>query len=179
MTPTELLANMHRRMASVSVGPSTVRRMGGPGTVKSIRKYLARLDLSLFVKGNRARFVQVLDQQTEDLRLKALLKGSQHWGVARKCINIFLRGSTYNYLLRQEYRLDTIESFLEVPLDSHVADGLRDEKEGIDLPRFASVISVTAPTNAEYQDVAAIVARRLGICRVHLDLKYWRRDAAR
>jgi hypothetical protein len=105
-----------------------------------------------------------------------LPRGAQHWGPARKFLNIFLRGVVYNRYLCDEYALAGIVPWLEVPLDSHVALGLRSEPGGLSLPRWKTVKGLDPTTSKRYQDFAADTAARIGCERVHLDLLYWRRE---
>ena len=60
-----------------------------------------------------------------------------------------------------------------------VAKALRKEEEGARLPRWRGVIHLSPDASAQYQSVAAAVAARIGICRVHLDLLYWRPEQRR
>jgi hypothetical protein len=107
--------------------------------------------------------------------VKKLPVGGQHWGSARKYLNIFLRDVAYNKYLYRAYKLSAIGPWLEVPLDSHVAGGLREEQGGAVLPRWTTVIGLDATTSATYQKFAFQVAKSKGFDRVHLDLLYWRR----
>jgi hypothetical protein len=84
---------------------------------------------------------------------------------------------TYNFYLREKYRLDRVESMLELPMDSYAAKGLRAEPEGEGLPRWSGVSHLTPETSAAYQAAAAQAAARLSICRVHLDMQYWRAES--
>ena len=106
----------------------------------------------------------------------ALPQNAQHWGSARKFFNIYVRGALYNQYLCQHFDLSALEPWLEVPLDSHVAKGLRGEPEGKGLPRWNTVIGLTRQDSDAYQAVASEVAERKGFARVHLDVIYWRGD---
>lgn len=175
MTRDELLKFMRRRVASTSIGPSTVRKLIPKGTIDKVRKYLFRPDLSVFSTHDVQKFASILDTQTERFRRGGLGRHRKmRWGVARKCLNIYLRNAAYQYALRDHYQLERIEAFLEVPLDSHVAYNMCEkEPEASELSGFKSVKRLDAQTNHHYQVAASVVARRLGIARVHLDLKYW------
>jgi hypothetical protein len=140
------------------------------GDIQCVRKFMDNLDIRQF--SSPAKFAHSLDLATKSLA-KRLPKG--RWGAARKFLNIYLRNITYNFHLRQKYRLDRVESLLELPMDSFAAKGLHTEPEGNVLPRWKGVIHLTPESSAIYQVVAALVAARLTICRVHLDLHYWRR----
>lgn len=107
----------------------------------------------------------------------AFVKRIKHWGAARKFLNIFLRNVVYNRYLCDEFGLEQIVPWLEIPLDSHVASGLRAERGGTRLPRWKTVIGLKPEVSRLYQDFAADVAARKGCERVHLDLLYWRRQS--
>ncbi len=163
-----------RRMASTSVGPSTARGMGPKGTISAARNYLANINIKSFNKRTEKKFIESLNKETQSF-LEQLPNGAKNWGAARKFINIFLRGIIYNRFLCEKYNLYHIEPWLELPLDSHVADGLRLEPGGKILPRWETVIGLYDKTSQQYQKFASEVAERKGVNRVHLDLIYWRR----
>lgn len=171
----ELVEVLRRRIASTSVGVSTARRMGPKGTIKTAREYLAGLDLADFTKKTEREFRGALNNATRRF-IKHLPRGARHWGAARKFLNIFLRSAVYNRFLCECYNLYRIERWLEVPLDSHVAKGLRGEEGGKILPRWKTVIGLDQSTNRKYQEFAAEVARRHDTNRVHLDVLYYRRE---
>lgn len=167
---------LQKRIASTAVGASTARGMGPKGTIQSARRFLANVDLARFSVDSEKLFSEKLDRVTAGLR-RSLPRGARHWGAARKFLNIFLRGVVYNRHLYQRYKLSGIEPWLELPLDSHVAKGLRAEPNGRRIPRWNSVIRLDRPTSRIYQAFAAEVAREYGLFRVHLDLYYWRRES--
>lgn len=171
----ELIKALHRRIASTSIGASTARGMGPGGTVPAARRFLADLSLARFRCRSAGSFQRTLDRVTDEY-VKELPRGARHWGSARKFLNIFLRHVVYSRYLCEEYRLAHIVPWLEVPLDSHTALGLRGERGGSSLPRWRTVIGLDAATSRRYQDFAAEVASRMGCERVHLDLLYWRRE---
>jgi len=149
--------------------------MGPAGTIPIAREFLTSFDLKR-VRADTARvFRNRLDAATEGLRL-ALPENAQHWGSARKFFNIYVRGALYNQYLCEHFDLSALEPWLEVPLDSHVAKGLRGEREGNGLPRWKTVIGLTRQESDAYQAVASEVAARKGFARVHLDVIYWRGD---
>lgn len=171
----ELINKLRRREASTAVGPSTARRMGPKGTICAAQKYLAGLDLARFRANSEKEFRAALDHATERF-LDQLPAGAKHWGAARKFLNIFLRNVIYNRFLSEHYRLIILEPWLELPLDSQVAKGLREEAHGRSLPRWKTVIGLDRETNEKFQEFATSVARKENTYRVHLDIKYWRRD---
>ena len=172
---TELIKALHRRVASTSIGASTARGMGPVGTIPAARKFLADLSLARFRCRSAGGFQRTLDCVTDEY-VEELPRGARHWGSARKFLNLFLRHIVYSRYLCEEYRLAHIVAWLEVPLDSHVALGLRAEPGGSSLPRWRTVIGLDAPTSRCYQDFAAGVALMRGFERIHLDLLYWRRE---
>ena len=167
------IALLQRRIGTTSVGPSTARGMGPPGTIQAARAYLQTLDLRAFQVRSERTFVRELDRATEELR-RSLPARARNWGSARKFLNIFLRGCFYNRYLCRQYTLQTLEPWLELPLDSHTAKGLRNKAARRELPRWKSVISLTAEHSAALQAFAASVGKSEGVSRVHLDLLFWR-----
>ena len=167
------------RAARIAVGPSTLRGRGNAGSVEAARNFLRRLDLSSFGINDADTFTSELNRATEMLRT-ALPQGAQHWGIARKALNIFLRDCFYTSYLMSAFRLDLAESFLELPLDSITAKQLCDAADG-KLLRWPGVKHLTMPLSEQFQRVAADEARKLQIARVHLDAFWWsvaRDDAA-
>lgn len=171
---TEYLRYLRERQASTSVGASTARGMGPKGTIHSARDFLGKLQLERFHKKSEAEFMSELDQATNELKA-SLPKGARKWGSARKFINIFLRGCAYNKYLCAHHKLHSIEAWLEVPLDSHVAKGLKQIAGRGKLPRWPGVIHLTPEDSALFQEFAAEVARSDGVNKVDLDVKFWRR----
>ncbi len=168
----EFIVELQKHIANVSIGSSTVR--GRPmGTVHSARSYLAKLDLNNVHILDERQFKVWMNKKTAYLKSK-LPEGAQQWGLARKCLNIFLRDALYNQYLCKKFNLKHVESWLEVPLDSQVAKALRKEDEGSVLPRWKTIKDLNKPTSEFYQEVAAKVSTRKKLSRVHLDLLYWR-----
>lgn len=173
----KFINKLQKQIASRSVGASTARGMGPKGTVASARRYLANLDL-YHVRNlkNYGEFKAWLDEKTNDF-MSHLPEGGRHWGSARKFLNIFLSGVVFNRYLFDAFDLSHCESWLEVPLDKHVANALREEKpEGADLPRWKTVVGLEPSKSEQFQDVASKVSGRKDVARVHLDVFYWRRN---
>ena len=160
------------QVAQLSANGSSLRNQGAPGVVAAARRGLADLSLLLLPRASSEEFTRHLDDITQKL-LCSFPAGGQHWGAARKVLNLFLRDCLYNFYLRDWYGLAVCEPYLEVPLDSYVARGLHETERGDDLPEWRGVKHVTSEVNALYQEVASEEAERLGIERVHLDLRYW------
>jgi hypothetical protein len=166
----ELVDAIQSFVAVVAIGPSTVRGLKVKGVAKAARDYLSSVNLKRFATGNGQSFRAELDKATQEL--KAICpKGAQCWGVARKCLNIFLRDAFYNFCLREQFGLIRAEKFYEVPLDSIVAKALRENTVG--LPRWPGVKHLTAGTSNDYQQAAAQLAAQRKIERVHLDTYLW------
>ena len=165
---------LRARTASAAIGASTARRMGPAGTIAAARSFLVNLDLSKFSTETSELFQQELDKATLDF-VKAMPSGAEHWGSCRKFINIFLRDVVYNQYLATHFNLSKIIGWLEVPLDSHIAKGLRNEPDGHTLPRWKSVIGLDQKTSKQYQSFAKEIAKSLNTEPVHLDIRYWRR----
>jgi hypothetical protein len=170
---TELVRQMQRLIANSSVTPSAVR--GGRNAVKGVAScaidFLSGLNLSAFV--DPASFPSLLEDRTRKLA-SHLPEGARYWGRARKLLNIFLREASYNYLLRQTFGLGNLGEVLEIPLDQHVANGLRRDAPGR-VPRRTTIIGLKPEQSAIYQSVAREVAwEKYRTYRANLDLWYWR-----
>jgi hypothetical protein len=103
---------------------------------------------------------------------KSLPEGAQHWGVARKVLNIFLRDALYTVYLREAFHLAEAERHFELPLDSVTGRQLC-AAVGEQLPRWSGVRHLTAELSERYQRHAALVADAHGTYRVHLDAYWW------
>jgi hypothetical protein len=123
MTKSAFLRTVQSRTARVAIGASAVRGRGNAGTVAASRTFLRSLPLQRFAVRNARKFAQALDRTTNDLRT-ALPRTAQHWGLARKILNIFLRDCLYTTYLAEAYRLQRAEPLLELPLDSITAGQL-------------------------------------------------------
>ena len=169
MKPRDFLTTLQRKVAVASVGPSALRGQG-KGVLHAAQDFLAGLSLGRIPKSDCLRFETWLDRQTERL-LDALPLKSRPWGAARKAINLFLRDALYNRYLCRHFRLGTIQSWLEVPLDSAVAKGLKKRagRRG-ELPPWPSLKKLTKPVSDRFQVFASEFAKKKGIERVHLDM---------
>lgn len=169
----DFVSLLQKRIGGTSIGPSTARGMGPKGTIAAGRRFLQELQLQRLKVRSKKKFLEELDCLTAEF-IDALPKEARHWGSSRKFLNIFLRGVHYNRFLCDFFNLYKIEPWLELPLDSHVAKGLKLEQGGKSLPRWTTVIGLTKAVSDDYQNFAELVARQVGTYRVHLDLKYWR-----
>ena len=175
----EFLSHLYSTILSTSVGASTLRKMGPGGTVEAARKGLDTLSNDNALKRilrakSQSEFVTALDQATRIVQAN-LLQGHRHWGTSRKVINIFLRNLAYNRHLFNFLKMKRIEKWLEVPLDSHVTEKLKDYDKS--LPKWNSVKRLDPETSNEYQRIAARYASEHGVLRVDLDAYFYRADA--
>ena len=169
----DFLEDLHFNLSTTSVGASTARRMGPPGTIKAATSFLRGVDLRHIKRRSQSSFDLVLEELTAELSA-SLPAGGQHWGSSRKFLNIFLRNCLYNRYVCAHYGLEKIEKWLEVPLDSQIAKRLKREAGRGKLPRWTTVISLTPSVSSEFQDFAAELASRYRTAPVHLDIKFWR-----
>lgn len=166
-----LLPAIQRMLARASIGASTVRSQGAPGVAVAVRGFLAELQLKPFSTANIAVFSRTLDQQTQRLE-EVLPRAARSWGLARKCLNIFLREAFYNAFLQARYGLAVTERLYEIPLDGVVAKALRSRVPGV-LPPWPGVRHLDQRSSFMYQSVAQQLAEKQGIARVHLDAFLW------
>jgi hypothetical protein len=128
------------------------------------------MKLGPFGTRSAARFAMHLDRTTRRL-LQRLPRRAQHWGLARKGLNIFLRDCLYTAYLRERYGLHRAEASFELPLDSITAKRLREADP--DLPRWPGVRGLDPNTSRVYQQAATTVADWEGSARIHLDAVWW------
>jgi hypothetical protein len=173
----DLLKLLHARLASAAIGASTARRMIPAGTIPTVRTFLAtEVGLSRL---RPPRYPQTLDDLTDAL-LARLPKKARPWGAARKFLNIFIRDAAYNVYLSSAYPLERLVPHLEVPLDSEVARGLKQDARELGLPRtraWPGVKNLLREDSDALQAIAAsvVASGRYGVTeRVHLDVVYWR-----
>jgi hypothetical protein len=164
---------LKKRTAELAIGNSTLRNQGAAGVAKAAREFLANVELKSFSVNSAQEFSEVLDRATVDL-VQSLPDGARNWGTARKALNIFLRDCVYNRFLSSHFAISRIHPWLEVPLDNHVASGLRKTSYKKNLPRWGTIRRLTREDSDKYQEVAAQVADRIGCNRVDLDIYLWR-----
>jgi hypothetical protein len=174
--PFEFIERLQVRTAVLAIGRSTLRSQGAPGMVFEARRFLRNIDLNLFSVGGSEQFTGVLDMQTNLLARRFPDGGRGNWGAARKSLNIFLRDVFYCRPLCEHYKLAVIEPWLEVPLDSNVHEGLLSDATSTVVP-WPGVKALTPAVSSQRQGIAAVIAKSLGVARVHLDVRYWRKAA--
>ena len=126
---------MQQYLAITTVGPSTLRNQGSKGVINVVQEYLAKIDLCDFNQKDESEFLSILNRKTEELKeiIINIVDGDkghknkqpnrgQHWGAARKSLNLFLREIFLNKLLGQ--KIDIKEEWMEIPLDSFIAKAL-------------------------------------------------------
>lgn len=166
------------RTALLAIGRSTLRNQGASGLISAARRFLREMDLSEFSVATRDGFDQVLARNTKLLMRRFPPEARTNWGAARKALNIFLRDVFYCYPLNVAHQLSNLEPWLEVPLDSNVYDGLAADLDGTQsLPEWPGVKHLTKKISDTLQASADVMASRLKIHRVHLDVRYWRKRA--
>lgn len=171
----EFLRLLKRRIARTAISASTARGLP-QGTVHAAREFLDAIGLDSIARDSETSFRRWLSSKTAALH-KALPEGVP-WGAARKFLNIFLRDIFYNKWLHKEFKLAPLEPWLEVPLDSHVMEGMHDDLDAGDLtlPKKKTIKGLKRKNSKTYQESGLQIARKKGIARVHLDLCYWHGD---
>lgn len=166
-----------KQAASSAVGSSTLRGQGVKDIVQNARKSLMKIEIGKYSRvPTENHFLRLLDEDTKKI-MKSFPSGARkNWGAARKVINIFLRNLTYNKYTSKACKLDYIEKWLEVPLDSYVAKGLCNTQIGIEhkLPRWHGIKRLNEGNSKKYQVVASRIAEKKRINKVDLDICYWR-----
>ena len=172
----ELRDDIQQRVANISIGASTLRGQGPPGFVRTAREFLMKLNLGELDNIDEEQFKNWLDENTEKL-MEKFPGAKKNWGAARKSMNVFLEHAFYDRFLAEEYKLYELEDFLEIPIDSHVNEGLLKNNNydiRFDLPGWRGIKNLTPEDNEIYQNCARYVAKKEGKSRIYLDLKFWR-----
>lgn len=168
---------LRQRTAELSIGASTWHMRGCAGTAAAGRAALRAIDLLTFQVRQQDAFLRGLKETTQFV-LGRLPRGGSFWGVARKYLNIFLRSCVTNASIAEFYGIEHIRSWLELPLDSHVAKGIQTCSHGIQLPRWRTIKSLTEDQSAAYQGTALVIAERNGVDRIDLEWCWWRVNPA-
>jgi len=162
---------MQRRTGVTAVGPSALRGQG-KGVLKVSQEYLGAIDLSQIPASNLNEYIAWLDEHTNAL-LERLPIRNRPWGAARKAMNLFMRDTLYNQYLNDHYSIGTLEPWMEVPLDSAVAKGLKRYARRGRLPHWPGLKNLNARENDVFQEYALDYAKIKNIPRVHLDIYLW------
>jgi hypothetical protein len=166
--PQKFLDAIRSRTARLASGGSAMRGKGNTGCSECARAWLRELDVAPFATSHEAKFRARLNAETQRLR-SHLPAGAQHWGLARKVLNIYLRDWFYTTYLEQKCSLKPAERLLELPLDREVVKALR---KGRKLPKF-TIKHLTPRDSILFQAAAEEEAAKRGVARVHLDAFFW------
>jgi hypothetical protein len=134
--------------------------------------FLMDLDLRPFGEADGMVFNAALRDATQALKA-SLPEKARSWGLARKCLNIFLRDAFYTCYLRDEYDLALAEPWYEVPLDGVVAKQMCKKAGSGVLPRWLGVKYLTPSDSHGFQAYGSQLAEEMGITRAHLDTYLW------
>jgi hypothetical protein len=171
-SPDDFLHVMQCYVAVQAIGPSSLRNQGSPGVIGTARKFLSGLDLSNFAPAGERGFLTQLDKETSRL-LQEMPRKARHWGAARKAVNLFLRDALCNRYLAEKFNLQKTEAWMEIPLDSAVARGLKELSDSAALPIWPGLKKLSPETSAKFQSFAEYAAKKRGLARVHLDMYLW------
>lgn len=174
ITDNEFIRFHQKSLGERAIGASTLRSQGASGVIRRARNYLKRMDLKPLKRvRNQKQFRKYLEERTRRLANSFPDGAKGNWGAARKAINIFLRDCSYNRHVSKAFILSKVNKWLEVPLDSHVAEGLAGNSSS-PIKKWKSIKSLNLVTSDYYQELALRIAKDKGIARVDLDLIYWR-----
>ncbi|MGE4189427.1 MAG: hypothetical protein AB7G12_05965 [Thermoanaerobaculia bacterium] len=113
------------------------------------------------------RPLAALDRWTDRIQ-EAVGVGRCAWGLARKCLNIFLRDCYYNAFLKSEFGSKVSPDWFEVPLDSISGRRLHELEPDI-APAWRKIGDIDVESNERFQEAALQVSRKWNVERVHLD----------
>ena len=167
----DFIAQMQKKVAVSSVGPSAVRGQD-KGTLDAVRDFLAKIHLTRISRRSDARFQLWLNRQTKCMAATRQRR-TIPWGVARKSLNLFLRDAFYNRYLHDKYQLGPIEQLLEVPLDGVVGRYIVRKAEDRELLPWPGLKRLTTKQSQALQEAATDLAADRGVARVHLDIFVW------
>ena len=171
MKPDDFITTMQRRTGVTAVGPSALRGQG-KGVLKAAQSYLGAINLRGIPAATSKEYERWLDHHTEKL-LDRLPVKNRPWGAARKALNLCMRDVLYNRYLSDHFGLSAIEPWMEVPLDSAVAKGLKEHAGRGKLPQWPGLKNLEADISKEFQTYAKEYAKQRGMARVHLDVYLW------
>lgn len=169
--PSDFIKRIQEKVAVSTVGPSALRGQG-KGVLKTTREFLTNVKLERMPKSNQKLYRRWLDRQTDAL-LGILPVRGRPWGAARKALNLFMRDVLYNQYLSEHFKMNRIESWLEIPLDSVVAKALKKTAGRSGLPSWPGLKHLTPEISEVFQRFATNYASHKNIQRVHLDIYLW------
>jgi hypothetical protein len=169
ITKFDFLKTMQEFVATSAIGASALRNQG-KGAHQAVRAALATMHLTPLKGMGQIEYRQWIDGATEGLLIK--WPGTERpWGAARKSVNLFMRDVLYNQYLSREHDIGHIEKWMEIALDSKVAEGLRTRFP--ELPAWPGLKHLSQSLSDQYQDCAQQLAHDQGLSRVHLDIWLW------
>lgn len=171
MKEKEFVNLVQQKVAVSSVGPSALRGQGA-GVLRATQEVLKKINLLKIPNKNQKQFVKWLDIKTNFI-IDSLPIENKPWGAARKALNLFLRDVFYNRYLFEISGIKNVETWLEIPLDSAVARGLRKNDTSANLPRWPGLKYLCKDVSDKFQEVALTISESKGISRVHLDMIFW------
>ena len=171
MKPKDFIKTIQRKVAYTAIGPSALRGQG-KGVLRTSQEFLAHMSLARVPKASFKGYQRWLNRQTE-LLLNIYPIKNRPWGASRKAINLFLRDALYNKYLSKKFRLQLIETWLEIPLDSAVAKGLKSCSNRGELPSWPGLKNLKPNVSECFQVLASKQSILKGIARVHLDMYLW------
>ena len=171
MNQQDFLTIQQKRIARIATVPSVARNQGAPGVLGSARHYLETVDCGRLATSSGQNYLAALDAVTDEL-MAVLPKGGRSWGIARKIVNIFIREALYNTYLTNHHRLGTSERFMEVPLDSFSARGIKSHCPRR-LPVWPGIKGLQRSLSDLLQQHAAEIGEVKEIARIHLDALWW------
>jgi hypothetical protein len=171
MDPNEL-SSMQQYVADAGITPSALRNLGEPGFVGVAKQFLGKLELLPLATIELDHYSSWLDSRTSDLMNRF---PKPLWGPARKSMNIFMVMAALNRFVCAAYRLERLETVLEVPLDNYVAKALLEwakEKKLLreQAPKWVSIKELDEENSSKLQGLAMARADELRIPRGRLDV---------
>jgi hypothetical protein len=180
--------SMQQYLAITTVGPSTLRNQGSKGVINAVQEYLAKNNLCDFNQINESEYLNILNKKTEELKEIIInivdenkghknkqLNGRQHWGAARKSLNLFLREIFFNKLLG--HKIEIKEEWMEIPLDSFIAKALNKASKKFykKVITWPGLKRLDFETNRQFQMIAKDLSSKEfdNISRIRLDIRLW------
>jgi hypothetical protein len=176
----EKLIHVLRKRISDTAAGTTALRNQGKGVIPKTKKFLKRLDPKKFAEcTTQEQFNALLNKKTIALRNTFPGKARKNWGAARKVLNLYMRDMLYYRYLCSHFGFCHLEKWLEVPLDSWTAKGIRQGHKSGALPSWEGVKHLTPEVSEAYQKAAKVIASKPSnrFARVHLDVIFWRNIA--
>lgn len=175
MKKNEWIECLRKHFAVSCIGNSTLRSQVKSGGNDIARQFLMdNFPLDPLKNMNEVEFQTMLDQKTVLLSQKLIKPNSKegNWGAARKVINIYLRLCSMNKDVNNYHKLDKIEDYLEIPLDSHVVKEIDKLSKTTHSKNF-KIITLENSESVELQKLAKTNATQKALKRYELDILFW------